>query len=181
MNYAGFCITMAAGLILSACGTPSGSSLNSNEAIQARLKTAFAETRPPSERREATFASTSLVSAAELGQMRGGFVTVGGITFDFSITSATLIDGAVQTNLSINSSLAQIPVALRSVLQTGSGNAASIPAATLGSNVLTIVQNSQNDKTIQTFNTLNLNAQLGHYGIGSVLNASLPSLTRGIR
>ncbi len=45
------------------------------------------------------------LSAAELGTVRGGFISVGGLTFDFGVTLETFIDGtlALASTLTLNS------------------------------------------------------------------------------
>lgn len=98
-----------------------------------------------------------MVSNADLSEMRGGFISAGGFTLNFGLTTTTTIDGMVQSTLNLTSDTLHgaVPTNLQQLIQTGQKNQAVTPA-NVANNVLTVVQNTANNQVIQNSNVLNM-------------------------
>jgi hypothetical protein len=92
----------------------------------------------------------------EIGGMRGGYVTEGGLQFSFGVEKSILVDGILKASHSLNVvqdgsgvprlAPGQSPDGLVKVVQIGPGN--SFDPGTLGPGFFTVVQNSMDDKVI---------------------------------
>ena len=103
---------------------------------------------------------TAPVADEVLAQKRGGFITVGGLQIDFALTTRTLIDGVLERDLTVRStSLQGLDVdQLRQVIQIGQNNDfQSLDEVLNNPGVVTVIQNSADDRVIQNFNVLDLN------------------------
>lgn len=105
-----------------------------------------------------SFANSTPVGDEELSNQRGKFFT-GGLTIDFALTSRVLVDGVVQSNLSISSANLEniVPADLQRIVQVGTGNVnAALDELQKNPNIVTVIQNSQDNRLIQTLNQLDL-------------------------
>lgn len=112
----------------------------------------------------AEFAGETLVAAAELDNLRGGFTAPSGLTFSFGIERAVFINGELQATQTLNlNNLGQVTGSLPAtasalgstlVIQNGPNNTAEI--ANLGGNAVPlIIQNTLDNQTISTVTTIN--------------------------
>ena len=106
------------------------------------------------------FDVASVTTDSTLSEMRGGFVSAGGLLINFSLQSFTAINGEVQPqsvlNLNSNGLNGVLPGTLQQLLQSGNGNHAAVPASAVPINVLTVVQNTSNNQVIQNQNILDI-------------------------
>jgi hypothetical protein len=98
----------------------------------------------------------SLTPEETLSDMRGGFVSAGGLTINFGLLSTTWVNGSPATSLSVSSAANAVPQNLQQLVQVGSNNTFTVTPATLGSNVLTLIQNNVNNTVIQNENKLDV-------------------------
>lgn len=89
------------------------------------------------------------VSNQELNQLRGGFY-VNGMNIGFSLETATLVNGVLQGQTSING------LAGSNLIQLGNGNTLSLNAFQNAQGVLNLIQNSLDSQVIQHLTTLNI-------------------------
>ena len=110
------------------------------------------------DRDDAPFDVASLTSDSNLSEMRGGFVTAGGLKFDFGLTSLTSINHGTPTSYTISTAGLNglLPSSLQQLVQTGNSNQALLTSGNLPTNVLTVVQNTLNGQTIQNQNTIDI-------------------------
>ena len=105
------------------------------------------------------FNRSAEVDDSELAGMRGGFVSAGGLVIDFALSTRTVIDGVTQTDLIISSNNIDDLTAqnVKQIVQIGDNNNAET-LQTLANNaaVLTLIQNSVDNKVIQNFNVLDV-------------------------
>jgi hypothetical protein len=111
---------------------------------------------------ELFFEESELLDSEDLDELRGGFITSNGITIDFTFSANTLVDGELisQSVLStIDTSLNSSD--LNSIIQIGNDNRAFDGRVDMSSlpNILTVLQNSQDNITLQQINLLDLNVQ----------------------
>lgn len=63
------------------------------------------------------------VSDSTLSEMRGGFITVGGLKFNFAFTSATSINDKIQSQIALSTEgLKNLPSTIQQLVQSGLGN-----------------------------------------------------------
>ena len=102
------------------------------------------------------------VSNQELSEIRGGFLNAGGLLIEFGINIKTFLDGNLQKDISFstvkNDALEKNSDQLRQAIQVGNNNQA-IPQELLDKlpAIVTIIQNSDDNKIIQNINTLDIN------------------------
>lgn len=92
-----------------------------------------------------------------LAEMRGGFITVGGLQIDFALKSRTVINGQEMNNFILESAnLDAISQAnLQRVIEVGENNTfESIDKLMEIPGLVTLIGNTLNDATIQNFNEL---------------------------
>ena len=89
------------------------------------------------------------VSNQELNQLRGGFY-VNGMNIGFSLETATLVNGVLQSQANING------LAGSNLIQLGNGNTLSLSAFQNAQGVLNLIQNSLDSQVIQHLTTLNI-------------------------
>lgn len=102
------------------------------------------------------------VPNSELAKMRGGFITLGGLTLEFGLQTRTVIDGVTEADIFISTNnLQNIDTnALQRVIQVGANNnAAALNELMSNPSLLTVIQNSDDNKLIQNFNVLSLDVQ----------------------
>lgn len=95
------------------------------------------------------FDDLARVSNQELDQLRGGFY-VNGMNIGFSLDTATLVNGVLQSQSSING------IAGSNLVQLGNGNTLSLSAFQNAQGVLNVIQNSLDSQVIQHLTTLNI-------------------------
>ena len=102
------------------------------------------------------------LSDEQLDEMRGGFFGRDGLIIDFIFSTNTLIDGQLINQIVLNSADPAIEniSSLRNIIQVGEGNSAfsGIDVDELP-NILSVVQNSLDDITIQQVNLLDLSVK----------------------
>ena len=106
-----------------------------------------------------SFANSKPVTDGELSHQRGKFIAAGGLTIDFALTSRVLVDGIAQNDISISSDKINqfIPSDLQRIVQIGSGNTnAALNELQKNPNIVTVIQNSQDNRIIQTLNQLDI-------------------------
>lgn len=107
--------------------------------------------------KEDSFDVARAVPDNELAKMRGGFLSAGGLRFDFALQTHTIVDGVAQNDVSISTrNLEGINANdLKQLIQVGQGNqVAALDALAENPALLNIVQNTQDNAVIQRFNTL---------------------------
>lgn len=114
------------------------------------------------------FDDLARVSNQELDQLRGGFY-VNGMNIGFSLETATLVNGVLQSQTSING------IAGSNLIQLGNGNSLSLSAFQNAQGVLNMIQNSLDSQVIQHLTTLNIdisrpNNAVGQANLNSLLN-----------
>lgn len=105
------------------------------------------------------FSASPTVPDSELAQLRGGFVSLSGITVDFALNTRAIVDGTPISDVSINSNnLGSITdPGLRQVVQVGQGDAsAALNALAQNPSILTFTQVNGNNRVIQQLTTLDL-------------------------
>jgi len=139
---------------LLACSSVHTETHNDDKPAQQEDDSSFAE--PVS---EASFETASAsTDDATLSDMRGGFVTVGGLMINFGLISQTAVDHNIVANLNVNSNglTGNLPQTLQQLIQTGGSNQAAVTPSAMPITVLTIVQNTANNTLIQNYNQLDL-------------------------
>lgn len=96
-----------------------------------------------------------------LDTMRGGFITSNGMHIDFQLVTRSMVDNAILQETMIDSrALNNIDLnSLRTIVQVGDQNLSSLSAADVLQNpqVLSVIQNTLNDKVIQNLSVLDVN------------------------
>lgn len=99
------------------------------------------------------------VQDEQLAEMRGGFITVGGLQLDFALKNRTIVNGQELNNFILESTnMSEINSQnLQQVIQVGDGNQfESIDALMEIPGLVTVIQNSLSDTKIQNFNELDI-------------------------
>ena len=104
----------------------------------------------------------------ELAKMRGGFITSDGLNINVGLERLVMIDGTIKTQFNLDlsglnqnsgksSSLPSDQNNMIQLIQNGENNLVTpdVPAK-FGGGALTIIQNSQDNKLIQNFTTLQI-------------------------
>lgn len=123
-----------------------------------------------------SFGNSKPVDDSQLSEMRGGFVSIGGLTIDFALTTKVLVDGQVESDFSINSDNLDgiISSDLQRIVQIGAGNTnAALEELRSNPSVLTVIQNSENDRVIQTLNQLDITVSDTQNFINSIVTNTL--------
>lgn len=110
---------------------------------------------------EESFDSSVPLDDGELAVLRGGFIDVSGVKLDFELVNRTIIDGIPQSEFSISTeSIGQLTELSQTIIQVGESNEfADLTGLVDIPNLLTIVQNSQDNTLIQNLNELDLTIQ----------------------
>jgi hypothetical protein len=106
-----------------------------------------------------TFSNSARVDDDTLSHQRGKFISAGGLTFDFALQTRVLVDGIAQNDVKISSSALDIinQSNLQRIVQIGQGNTLeALNEIQNNPNIVTVIQNSQDDRVIQTINQLDL-------------------------
>lgn len=106
-----------------------------------------------------TFSNSTRVDDATLSKQRGKFIAAGGLTIDFALQSRVLVDGLAQNDVTISSDALEAITGsnLQHIIQVGQGNTLeALNQLQQNPNVVTVIQNSQDDRIIQTLNQLDL-------------------------
>ena len=120
------------------------------------------------------FTSVQRLGDSELDVMRGGFITSNGMHIDFNLVTRTLVDNTVLQETIIDSrTLASIdPNSLRTIVQIGEQNISSLAAVEAFQNpgVISVIQNTLNDKVIQSLNILDVNVtNVGNFNLQALV------------
>ena len=106
-----------------------------------------------------SFSRSEALSDNELAGLRGGFISVGGLTIDFALNTRVLVDGVTQSSFTINSSSLDdlLPENLQRIVTVGQNNTnEALDELMRDPSVLTVIQNSEDNRVIQTFNQLDV-------------------------
>ena len=98
------------------------------------------------------------IDDSDLDNLRGGFITVGGMQVDFGLTSTTVVNGDEYSSISVNSQSFQnlTQEEFFNVVQVGGNNYFKVENVTNPYALVTVIQNSLNDTDIKNFNLLDL-------------------------
>ena len=109
-----------------------------------------------------------IIPDQELAKMRGGFITSDGLNINVGLERLVMIDGTIKTQFNLDlsglnqnsgksSSLPSDQNNMIQLIQNGENNLVTpdVPA-NFGGGALTIIQNSQDNKLIQNFTTLQI-------------------------
>lgn len=105
------------------------------------------------------FSNSARVSDETLAMQRGKFISAGGLTFDFALQTRVLVDGVTQNDVIISSTALEAinRSDLQRIVQVGQGNTIeALNELQKNPNIVTVIQNSQDDRIIQTINQLDL-------------------------
>lgn len=107
-----------------------------------------------------------------LDTIRGGLMLSNGMSIDFALTTRTLVDGVIMRETTVQSTNPQVinPADLHTIIQLGENNAAFANQAIPNiPGLLTVIQNTLDNKTIQNFNILDVNAtNVSHFKMQSL-------------
>ena len=106
-----------------------------------------------------TFANSAEVSDDELATMRGGFISMNGLTIDFALSTRTIIDGVTQSDILISSNNIDdlTTESLKQIVQVGEGNnVEALNQLSQNPTILVLVQNTVDNKVIQNLNVLDI-------------------------
>lgn len=109
------------------------------------------------------FDESSAVKEEDLGEMRGGFISAGGLEINFGFFAQTIVNGELQDSISlsnISSGAAINPADLISIVQIGDGN--TLPANIAGGDIgaiTNIIQNTLDNQVIQFSSFMNVDVK----------------------
>lgn len=109
-----------------------------------------------------TFDHMEPVSDAELSKMRGGFITPGGLIIDFAISTRTLVDNQVISDVTYNAETLQNLSSgdeLKNLIQIGGNNSLALDELANNPNIGIVIQNSLDEKVIQQFSILDVTVE----------------------
>jgi hypothetical protein len=107
---------------------------------------------------ELGFNSETVVDDSELAEVRGKYISAGGLIIDFAIQTRTIIDGNLVNDVTLTTSeaLDYANSEISKIVQVGQNGQGVARLAETQGTVVQVIQNNLNDVTVQNLNTLDL-------------------------